>query len=137
MTTQEGAAAMAAAPDGATGAGVPTSGPAPLLTIDGLAKRFGGIAALDGVSLSLDAGSVLALCGANGAGKSTLVRILAGVETPDAGTIRIDGDEVAIGSPKDAAALGLNFIHQELNLVPKFTALQNMALGYDGARTRS
>jgi ribose transport system ATP-binding protein len=135
MTTQEGAAAMAA-PDGATGAGVPATGPAPLLTIEGLAKRFGGIAALEGVSLSLDAGSVLALCGANGAGKSTLVRILAGVETPDAGTIRIDGEAVTIGSPKDASALGLNFIHQELNLVPKFTALQNMALGYEGAARR-
>jgi ribose transport system ATP-binding protein len=103
-----------------------------MLEIDGLAKRFGGIAALEDVALRLDAGSVLALCGANGAGKSTLVRILAGVETPDAGTIRIDGEAVAIRSPKDATRLGLNFIHQELNLVPKFTALQNMALGFEG-----
>jgi ribose transport system ATP-binding protein len=133
MSIQEGAAAMPAAsvPGGAAGAAA-----APLLAIDGLSKRFGGIAALDDVSLTLDAGSVLALCGANGAGKSTLVRILAGVETPDAGSIRIDGAEVAIGSPNDATALGLNFIHQELNLVPKFTALQNMALGYEGAARR-
>jgi ribose transport system ATP-binding protein len=107
-----------------------------LLAIDGLAKRFGGIAALEDVSLRLGAGSVLALCGANGAGKSTLVRILAGVETPDAGEIRIDGAPVTIGSPQDATRLGLNFIHQELNLVPKFTALQNMALGYEGAARR-
>lgn len=104
-----------------------------MLEIDGLTKRFGGIVALQDVSLRLDAGSVLALCGANGAGKSTLVRILAGVEAPDAGTIRIDGDEVAISSPQDATRLGLSFIHQELNLVPKFTALQNMALGFEGA----
>jgi ribose transport system ATP-binding protein len=130
MSIQEGAAGMAA-PSGAR----PPASP-PLLQIEGLSKRFGGISALDDVSLALDAGSVLALCGANGAGKSTLVRILAGVETPDAGTIRIDGAEVAIGSPNDATALGLNFIHQELNLVPKFTALQNMALGYEGAARR-
>ena len=107
-----------------------------LLAIDGLTKRFGGIAALQDVSLRLGAGSVLALCGANGAGKSTLVRILAGVETPDAGEIRIDGEPVTIASPQDATRLGLNFIHQELNLVPKFTALQNMALGYEGAARR-
>jgi ribose transport system ATP-binding protein len=107
-----------------------------LLEIEGLSKRFGGIAALEDVSLRLGAGQVLALCGANGAGKSTLVRILAGVETPDAGTLRIDGAPVTISSPKDATRLGLNFIHQELNLVPKFTALQNMALGYEGAARR-
>ncbi|WP_445152391.1 sugar ABC transporter ATP-binding protein [Baekduia sp. Peel2402] len=107
-----------------------------LLAIDGLTKRFGGIAALQDVSLRLGAGSVLALCGANGAGKSTLVRILAGVETPDAGEIRIDGEPVTIASPQDATRLGMNFIHQELNLVPKFTALQNMALGYEGAARR-
>jgi ribose transport system ATP-binding protein len=107
-----------------------------LLAIDGLTKRFGGIAALQDVSLRLGAGGVLALCGANGAGKSTLVRILAGVETPDAGEIRIDGEPVTIASPQDATRLGLNFIHQELNLVPKFSALQNMALGYEGAARR-
>jgi ribose transport system ATP-binding protein len=117
-------------------AAVSTTAAPSLLQIDGLSKRFGGIAALEDVSLRLDAGSVLALCGANGAGKSTLVRILAGVESPDAGTIRVDGEAVAIGSPQDATRLGLSFIHQELNLVPKFTALQNMALGYEGAARR-
>ncbi|MGI5200341.1 sugar ABC transporter ATP-binding protein [Spirillospora sp. CA-108201] len=108
----------------------------PLAEMIGISKAFGGATALDGVSISLDAGSVLALCGANGAGKSTLVRILAGAESADAGTIRIAGEEVSIGSPSDAARLGLSFIHQELNLVPKFTALQNMALGYPGASRR-
>jgi len=127
MTTRAGAAV--AAPSRAATA-------APLLQIDGLTKRFGGVAALEDVSLSVAAGNVLALCGANGAGKSTLVRILAGVERPDAGTIRIDGHRETVASPKDATRLGLNFIHQELNLVPKFTALQNMALGYEGAARR-
>jgi ribose transport system ATP-binding protein len=130
MTIQEGAAA-AAAPGGRG-----QLGDASLLEIDRVTKRFGGIAALEDVSLRLHAGNVLALCGANGAGKSTLVRILAGVETADAGTIRIDGEEVAIGSAKDATRLGLSFIHQELNLVPKFTALQNMALGFEGGTRR-
>jgi ribose transport system ATP-binding protein len=130
MTMQEGAAATAAPAGAGSGAGTP------LLAVEGLHKRFGGIAALEDVSLHLEAGTVLALCGANGAGKSTLVRILAGVESPDAGTVRIDGEPVAIGSPQDATRLGLNFIHQELNLVPKFTALQNMALGYEGAARR-
>jgi ribose transport system ATP-binding protein len=130
VSPQAATADRAAATSAAARAG------APLLEVDGLSKRFGGIAALEDVSLRLDAGHVLALCGANGAGKSTLVRILAGVETPDSGTVRIDGEPVTIGSPKDATRLGLNFIHQELNLVPKFTALQNMALGYEGAARR-
>lgn len=104
----------------------------PFLQVSGLTKQFGGIKALDDVSLSVDTGQVLALCGANGAGKSTLVRILAGVEKPDVGEIRIEGRPVTINSPNDATALGLNFIHQELNLIPKFNALQNMALGWEG-----
>jgi len=69
------------------------------------------------------------LVGANGAGKSTLIRVLAGVCPPDSGSTLIDGSLVSIHDPVQATALGLNFIHQELNLVPKLTALQNLALG--------
>lgn len=105
-----------------------------LLELDGVGKRFGAIQALDAVSLGVDGGSVHALCGANGAGKSTLVRILAGLELPDEGAIRIDGLPVRIRTPQDADALGLRFIHQELQLVPKFTALENLALAYPAAR---
>ncbi|NRQ49469.1 sugar ABC transporter ATP-binding protein [Aeromicrobium stalagmiti] len=101
------------------------------LEMTGVSKQFGGHQALEDVSISLSPGRVLALCGANGAGKSTLVRILAGAESADAGTIRVHGSEVAISAPQDATRLGLSFIHQELNLVPKFTALQNMAMGAD------
>ncbi len=115
----------------AAGNGVAPAGP-PIVEMRGISKSFGGARALDDVSITLGAGDVLALCGANGAGKSTLVRILAGVETADAGTIRVAGEDVSIDSPQDATRLGLNFIHQELNLVPKFTGLQNMALGYEG-----
>jgi ribose transport system ATP-binding protein len=108
-----------------------------LLDMHGISKHFGGIQALGGVSLRVQAGSVHALCGANGAGKSTLVRILAGAEHPDAGTIRVAGEEVVFSSPRDAHRQGLRFMHQELNLVPQLTAMQNMAMDYAGAATRA
>jgi ribose transport system ATP-binding protein len=106
---------------------------APLLEVRGLRKHYGGTQALDGVDLSLQRGQVRALVGANGAGKSTLVKILAGLERPEGGEVLVEGRPAAISTPQDATALGLSFIHQELNLVPKFTALQNMALGYGQA----
>lgn len=104
------------------------------LEMTGISKQFGGHQALEDVSISLRPGRVLALCGANGAGKSTLVRILAGAESADAGTITVHGSDAAIHVPQDATRLGLSFIHQELNLVPKFTALQNMSMGADHPR---
>jgi ribose transport system ATP-binding protein len=104
------------------------------LEMSGISKQFGGAKALDDVSITVHPGRVLALCGANGAGKSTLVRILAGVERADAGDITVLGSRAMIGSPQDATRLGLGFIHQELNLVPKFTALQNIAMGADHRR---
>lgn len=99
------------------------------LVVQGLEKRFGGVHALRGVDIDIRAGEVHGLVGANGAGKSTLIRILAGVEAPDRGAIRIDGEPVEIGSPHRATDLGLSFIHQELNLVPQLSALQNIMLG--------
>ena len=94
-----------------------------------ISKRFGGLQALHRVSIDLQGGEVLGLCGANGAGKSTLIRILAGVERPDEGRVLLDGAPVGLDRPQSATELGLSFVHQELNLVPKFTGLQNMALG--------
>ncbi|MBS44663.1 MAG: ABC transporter [Nocardioides sp.] len=102
------------------------------LRMEDVSKHFGGAKALDRVSLDIEPGEVHALCGANGAGKSTLVKILAGAERADSGRILLDGTEVRIDSPRAAAALGLTFVHQELNLVPKLTALQNMSLGLPG-----
>jgi len=101
----------------------------PLVRVRGIAKSFGGVAALKGVDLEVRRGQVHGLVGANGAGKSTLIKLLAGVETADSGTIEVDGDVVDIHDPQSSSALGLSFIHQELNLVPHFSALENMTLG--------
>jgi ribose transport system ATP-binding protein len=109
------------------------TGPA-LLSVRGISKHYGGIQALSNVSIDVQAGEVHALVGANGAGKSTLVRILAGAERPDSGQIFMDGVEQSITTPQDATKLGLSFIYQELNLVPKFTVAQNMAMNYDEER---
>ncbi len=103
--------------------------PADFLQVIGIEKHFGGVRALRGVELAVRGGEVHGLVGANGAGKSTLIRILAGVEAPDAGTIRLDGEAITIGSPHRATELGLSFIHQELNLVTQLTALENIVLG--------
>jgi ribose transport system ATP-binding protein len=106
----------------------------PLLSVRQLSKHYGGIQALGDVSIDVHPGRVHALVGANGAGKSTLVRILAGVEQADRGEVLIDGAAVAVATPHDATRLGLSFIHQELNLVPKFTVLQNLALNAEQPR---
>lgn len=101
----------------------------PLLKMDGVSKNFGGVTALREVHFDLRAGEVHSLMGENGAGKSTLMKILAGVHQPDAGTIRIDGKTVTVGSPAEAAAHGIAIIHQELNTVPDMTVAENLALG--------
>jgi ribose transport system ATP-binding protein len=102
---------------------------APFVSVRGLQKHFGGIQALKGVDLDIFPGEVHGLVGANGAGKSTLIKVLAGVERPDSGSLLIDGVEVQLSGSQQAADLGLSFIHQELNLVPCWNALENIMLG--------
>jgi ribose transport system ATP-binding protein len=104
------------------------------LTVRGLSKQFGGVRALSGVDLDIRRGEVHGLVGANGAGKSTLIRCLAGVTTPDEGAITVDGAQAALATPQDAEHAGLAFIHQELNLVPHFSSLENILLGVDKAK---
>jgi len=100
----------------------------------GIGKSFPGVRALSDVSLTLQAGEVLALVGENGAGKSTLMKILAGAQRADAGSIAIDGREVTIASPRDAELLGIGMIYQEFNLVPQLSALHNIVLGREPVR---
>jgi len=105
------------------------SAPAAWMRIRGITKSFAGELALDHADLSIERGKVHGLVGANGAGKSTLIRCLAGVTTPDEGEVAVNGEILPLGSPRASERAGLAFIHQELNLVPHFSALQNMLLG--------
>ena len=100
----------------------------------GIVVRFGGVAALSGVDLTLSAGAVHALCGENGAGKSTLMKVLAGSVTPDEGSVAIDGEPVTFGSPRDALAAGIRMVHQELSLVPALSVTENVLLGAESPR---
>lgn len=99
------------------------------MRIRGLTKSFAGELALERADLDIERGRVHGLVGANGAGKSTLIRCLAGVTSPDQGSVTIMGNELQMGSPQASERAGLAFIHQELNLIPHFSALQNMLLG--------
>lgn len=101
----------------------------PFLDADAIAKSYGGVAALKGVSLRIAPGEIHGLVGANGAGKSTFIKILAGLVRPDGGTILVDGRDAHIHSPDQATALGMSFIHQELAFVPGMTVLENLMLG--------
>ncbi len=106
----------------------------PLLRLEGIRKRFGGVVALDGVDFELRAGEIHALLGENGAGKSTLIRILGGVHRPDAGIIRVDGHEVQIRDVSVADRLGVRVIHQELSLAPNLSVAENIFLGREPMR---
>jgi len=100
-----------------------------VLSLRGIGKHFGGVAALTDVDFSLRAGEIHGLVGENGAGKSTLMKIIAGVHQPDAGEILLDGKPVRLRSARDARALGIGMVHQELSIVPELTVAENVALG--------
>ncbi|HTD66331.1 MAG TPA: sugar ABC transporter ATP-binding protein [Candidatus Limnocylindria bacterium] len=100
-----------------------------LLEVRSVSKRFPGVLALENISLTLARGEVLAVVGENGAGKSTLMKILAGVQEPDAGEILIDDRVVEISSVRVAQRLGIALIHQELNLADNLSVAANIFLG--------
>jgi ribose transport system ATP-binding protein len=109
------------------------------LAVRGISMSFDGKWALRDVDLTIPEGTIHGLIGHNGSGKSTLVRILAGYYNQTAGTVHLGSEELPAGSPPSRQKLGLRFVHQELGLVPQFTALENFGLGggYDKTRWRT
>ena len=99
------------------------------IAMRGITKRFPGVVALDDVSLEVRCGEVHAICGENGAGKSTLMKILSGVQRPDAGELEVRGRPARFAGTRDAEAAGIAIIHQELNLVEELSAAANVFLG--------
>jgi D-xylose transport system ATP-binding protein len=101
----------------------------PIIELTGVVKSFGPVSVLKGVGLTAYPGKVTALVGDNGAGKSTLIKGLAGVQPYDAGTVRFDGEEVVLHTPRDAARLGIEVVYQDLALCDNLDIVQNMFLG--------
>jgi len=108
---------------------IASAGTKPFVLAENIAKSYGGVHALAGVSLAIAPGEVHGLVGANGAGKSTLIKVLAGLVQPDAGRVLVDGVPVSLPTPHHATDLGMSFIHQELAFIPGMTVLQNILLG--------
>lgn len=107
----------------------------PLVEMIDIEKRFGGVHAVNGVSLDLYPGEVVGVLGHNGAGKSCLMRILSGAMTPSAGRIRVNGAAADLRSPQDARAFGIETIYQTLALADHLNAPANLFLGRE-LRTR-
>ncbi len=103
----------------------------PLLRMTDISKHFGATRALDGVSLEVRPGEVLALLGENGAGKSTLLHLLGGAQSPDSGEMELDGDPYRPRSPAAARRAGVAMIYQELNLAPHLSVEDNIMLGQE------
>jgi D-xylose transport system ATP-binding protein len=100
-----------------------------VLSVRGAIKRFGGVTALDGIDLDVRRGEVLALLGDNGAGKTTLIKCVSGALRLDSGSISMDGVEVAIHSPRDAQALGIETVYQDLALFDNLSPIDNFYAG--------
>jgi len=107
----------------------PTLSETPLLQLRGISKSFGSVQALSDVDFEVRDGEVMALVGDNGAGKSTLIKCVAGIHTPEDGSIYFDGELVHIHGPKDSARLGIEIVYQDLALCDNLDVVQNMYLG--------
>ena len=104
---------------------------APILELRGVSKHFGGVQALKDVDLSLHRGEVVALVGDNGAGKTTLVKVISGVQRPDAGEAWVRGEQVRLDTPRAAAAAGIHAVYQDLSLCDNLDAVRNLFLGQE------
>ncbi|MEO8155938.1 MAG: ATP-binding cassette domain-containing protein, partial [Rhizobacter sp.] len=99
-----------------------------LFSMEGVSKRYGGVRALQGADLVIEAGRIHAVLGENGAGKSTLIKIMAGVVAPDEGRMLLDGQAVSFASPAAANEAGIVCIFQELSLIPHLSVADNIAI---------
>lgn len=108
----------------------------PILSLRGISKNFGAVAALTEVDLDVAPGTVVAIVGDNGAGKSTLVKVLAGAHRADTGSVRFASREVKIASPADAQALGIATVFQDLALCENLDVVANLFLGQEQRRGR-
>jgi ABC-type sugar transport system ATPase subunit len=121
-------------PSSAVADGGPDAGSAPLLRLSGISKSFGPVQALTSVDLDIEPGEVTAIVGDNGAGKSTLIKTVSGIWQPDSGELFWKGTPVQLHSPKDAAALGIQTVYQDLALCDNLDIVQNMFLGRERLR---
>jgi ABC-type sugar transport system ATPase subunit len=120
--------------DGDSPARTPAPGSGPLLALRGLSKSFGPVRALTSVDLDIPPGQVTALVGDNGAGKSSLIKTVSGLWSPDGGEIVWEGQAVKLHNPKEAEALGITTIYQDLALCDNLDIVQNMFLGHEALR---
>jgi D-xylose transport system ATP-binding protein len=114
---------------GNAGSGVDSSVATSLLSVRGISKNFGPVQALQDCDLDVPAGEVTALLGDNGAGKSTFIKCVSGIYAPSAGTMYWRGTEAHVHSPRDAAALGIATVYQDLALCDNLDIVENMYLG--------
>ncbi len=112
----------------------PTVAAPPMLAVRDLVKRFGGLTAVNGVSLDVRAGEVVGLVGDNGAGKSTLIKCISGVHQADEGEILLDGETVRFAKPIDARRAGIETIYQDLALAGNLDVSANIFLGREVRR---
>jgi ABC-type sugar transport system ATPase subunit len=111
--------------------GAPADSDHPILSLRGVSKHFGAVQALRGVDLDILPGQITALVGDNGAGKSTMIKTISGIWAPSSGEILWNGEPVTIRTPRDADALGIATVYQDLALCDNLDIVQNMFLGHE------
>src|SRR5215207_5297908 len=102
---------------------------APLIEMTGVGKSYGAIRAIEGIDLRVDAGEITCVLGDNGAGKSTLIKIMSGLHQHNEGSLKVDGEEVRFSSPRDALAMGIATVYQDLAVVSLMEVWRNFFLG--------
>lgn len=119
---------LASPPDLKPSASAPSGAAQPFLNVFGIHKRYGGVHALKGVSLTIQPGEIYHLLGENGCGKSTLIKIISGAQPPDAGQLIVAGHSYAALQPLESLAAGIETVYQDLSLIPNLSVAENVAL---------